>query len=213
MRSNEQASNTGQNIMKTQIAETKTKKDQRSKFYVLCYFFHLKLNTFNLKLFLVITSYFILLTSYFSVLDAQIKDRVVAFVDNDAITLSELEEKYSSALQITPDITREEVLRTMVNRLLLLREARKIKLEALTEDELLQEYIDFKIRAFIRVNEEDIVNFYEGHIEDFQEKELETVREDIENVLIEKALNERLISHINELKEKSCVKIQLYEGE
>jgi hypothetical protein len=213
MRSNEQASNTGQNIMKTQIAESKTKKDQRSKFYVLCYFFHLKLNTFNLKLFLVITSYFILLTSYFSVLDAQIKDRVVAFVDNDAITLSELEEKYSSALQITPDITREEVLRTMVNRLLLLREARKIKLEALTEDELLQEYIDLKIRAFIRVNEEDIVNFYEGHIEDFQEKELETVREDIENVLIEKALNERLISHINELKEKSCVKIQLYEGE
>jgi len=146
-----------------------------------------------------------------SSLFAEIRDRVVAYVDNDAITLSELEERYSSALEITPDISREEVLHTMVNRLLLLREARKIKLEALTEDELLQEYIDLKIRAFIRVNEEDIVNFYEGHIEDFQEKELETVREDIENVLIEKALNERLKTHINELKEKSCVKIQLYK--
>lgn len=146
-----------------------------------------------------------------SSLFAEIRDRVVAYVDNDAITLSELEERYSSALEITPDISREEVLHTMVNRLLLLREARKIKLEALTEDKLLQEYIDLKIRAFIRVNEEDIVNFYEGHIEDFQEKELETVREDIENVLIEKALNERLKSHINELKEKSCVKIQLYK--
>jgi hypothetical protein len=152
-----------------------------------------------------------LLCALSSSLFAEIKDRVVAYVDNDAITLSELEKRYSSALQITPDMTREEVLRTMVNRLLLLREARKIKLEALTEDELLQEYIDLKIRAFIRVNEEDIVNFYEGHIDDFQGKELETVREDIENVLIEKALNERLILHINELKEKSCVKIQLYE--
>jgi hypothetical protein len=173
--------------------------------------FHLTLKTLNLTLFLIFTSAFLLLTSYFSVVDAEIRDRVVAYVDNDAITLSELEERYSSAIQITPDITREEVLHTMVNRLLLLREARKIKLEALTEDELLQEYIDLKIRAFIRVNEEDIVNFYDEHIEDFQEKDLEMVRDDIENVLIEKALNEHLKSHINELKEKSCVKIQLYE--
>lgn len=173
--------------------------------------FHLTLKTLNLNLFLIFTSAFLLLTSYLSVVDAEMRDRVVAFVDNDAITLSELDEKYAHTLHITPDITREEVLHTMVNRLLLLREARKIKLEALTEDEILQEYIDLKIRAFIRVNEEDIVNFYEEHIEDFQEKELETVREEIEKVLIEKALNERLKSHINELKEKSCVKIQLYE--
>ena len=164
-----------------QRAVSKVKNVQRSKFYVLCCFFHVKLNTFNLTLFLVFTSAFLLLTSSLSVVDAEMKDRVVAFVDNDAITLSELEERYAQTLHITPDITREEVLHTMVNRLLLLREARKIKLEALSEDE------------------------------DFQGKELETVREEIEKVLIEKALNERLKSHINELKEKSCVKIQLYE--
>lgn len=174
--------------------------------------FHLKLKTYNLKLFLVFTSAFLLLTSYFSVVDAELRDRVVAFVDNDAITLSELEERHAHALQVTPDITREEVLHTMVNRLLLLREARKIKLESLNEDALLQEYIDLKIKAFIRVNEEEIVNFYEGNIDDFQEKELDMVRDEIENVLIEKALNERLKLHINELREKSCVKMQLYEG-
>ena len=173
--------------------------------------FNLTLKTFNLKLFLLFTAAFLLLTSYFSVVDADLRDRVVAFVDNDAITLSELEERYAHALQITPDITKEEVLNTMVNRLLLLREARKIKLEALNEDALLQEYIDLKIKAFIRVNEEEIVNFYEGNIEDFQEKELDMVRDEIENVLIEKALNERLKLHINELREKSCVKMQLYE--
>ncbi len=152
-----------------------------------------------------------LLLALSSSLFAEIRDRVVAFVDNDAITLSELEERYAHALQVTPDITEEEVLHTMVNRLLLLREAKKLKLESLNEDTLLQEYIDLKIRAFIRVNEEEIVNFYEGNIDRFQEKELEMVRDEIENVLIEKALNERLKSHINELKEKSCVKIQLYE--
>jgi hypothetical protein len=176
-------------------------------------FLHLKLNTYNLKLLLVFTSAFLLLASNFSFVHAEIRDRVVAFVDNDAITLSELEEQYSNTVQITPDITKEEVLHTMVNRLLLLREARKIKLEAQTEDALLQEYIDLKIRAFIRVTEEDVVYFYEKHIDDFQENELETVREEIENVLLEKALNERLKSHINELKEKACVKIQLHEDE
>jgi hypothetical protein len=175
--------------------------------------FHLLLKFFTSKLFLLLTSYFLLFASYFSVVDADIKDRVVAFVDNDAITLSELDEQYNKTLLITPDITKEEVLHTLVNRLLLLREAKKIKLEKLTEDALLQEYIDLKLRAFIRVTESEIVDFYEGHIDDFQDKELDTVREEIENVLIEKALNERLKSHINELNEKSCVKIQLYEGE
>jgi len=156
-------------------------------------------------------SSFILLSSYFSVLDAQIQDRVVAYVDNDAITLSELSEQYANALRISPLITKEEVLHTMVNRLLLLREAKKIKLDAPSEDALLQEYIDLKIRAFIRINEAEVVDFYENHIEEFQGKELENVREEIENVLIEKELNERLKLHIKELKENACVKIQLYE--
>jgi len=152
-----------------------------------------------------------LLFALCSSLSAQIKDRVVAYVDNDAITLSELKERYSGALRITPDITREEVLHTMINRLLLLREAKKIKLEAPSEDALLQEYIDLKIRAFIRINEAEIVVFYEEHIDDFQGKALENVWEEIESVLIEKELNERLKSHISELKENACVKIQLYE--
>jgi len=151
---------------------------------------------------------FLLFTLCSSLL-ADIRDRVVAYVDNDAITLSELEEKYANTLEITTDITKEEVLHTMVNRLLLLIEAKKIKLEAASKDALLKEYIDLKLRAFIRINEEEIADFYQVHIDDFQGKEIEEVREDIENVLTEKALNERLKSHINELKEKACVRIQL----
>ena len=157
----------------------------------------------------ILTSYFLLFTSYCSVSNAEIKDRVVAYVDNNAITLSELEEHFATSVQIKPDITREEVLQTMVNRLLLLREAKKIKLEAPSEKALLQEYIDLKIRAFIRINEAEVVDFYENHIDDFKGKELEDVREEIENVLTEKELNERLKSHIKELKDKACVKIQL----
>jgi len=138
-----------------------------------------------------------------------INDRVVAFVDNDAITLSELEMKYYDTVKVTSDITQEEVLNTMVNRLLLLREAKKIRLEAPSEDELLNEYIDLKIRAFIRIKEEELKDFYNKNISKFEGKELDSVRDDIENYLAENEVNQRLKAHINELRGKSCVKIQL----
>lgn len=152
-----------------------------------------------------------LVTGYWSLLHADIRDRVVAFVDNSAITLSELEMSYEATKKLDPRVTKYEVLNTMINRLLLLREARKIGLEATSEDKLLQEYINLKIRAFIRIKEKELLDFYNNHIKDFQGKEFDTVRDEIENYLIEKELNPRLKEHISELKKKVCVKIQLDE--
>jgi hypothetical protein len=154
---------------------------------------------------LVITLLFTLHASLF----ADIRNRVVAFVDNNAITLSELEAKYEETLKVTPAITKEEVLTTMINRLLLLDEAKKMRLEAPTEDALLREYIDLKIRSFIRIKEEEVTDFYKKHINEFQGKELDDVRDEIEKYLTEKEVNERLKAHINELREKSCVRMQL----
>lgn len=154
---------------------------------------------------------FLLLFALCSLLYAEIKDRVVAFVDNTAITLSDLEMKYVDTVKKTPNITREEVLNTMVNRVLLLREAKKVWLEAPSEDELLKEYIDLKIKAFIRIKDEEVMDFYSKHISDFEGKEFEDVRDDIENYLIENELNQRLKAHINELREMACVKIQLHQ--
>jgi hypothetical protein len=142
---------------------------------------------------------------------AAIKDRVVAFVDNTAITLSEFEEVYSNSLKATPGITKEEVLDAMVNRVLLLREAKRIRLEASSDDELLKEYIDLKLKPFIKIREEEVLDFYHKHIEDFQGKEFDTVREEIENYLAERELNQLLKRHIDELRRKAYIKIQLME--
>jgi len=141
-------------------------------------------------------------------LSAGMQDRVVAFVDNTAITLSDLEAKYAETLKATPNITTMEVLNTMVNRTLLLREAKRFRLEAPSEEELLKEYIDLKIRAFIRIRDQTIADFYQQHLIDFQGKELDEVRDQIETYLIEHELNQRLKSHIDELRGKSCVKVQ-----
>ncbi|MEW6570272.1 MAG: SurA N-terminal domain-containing protein [Nitrospirota bacterium] len=140
---------------------------------------------------------------------AQINDRVVASVDDFAITLRELNEKYAETLKRTPDITRAEVLDTMINRLLLIREADKIGLERPSEDELIGEYIDLKIRTFIYIQEKDLKNFYEENLEKFQGKDFEDVRDEIETYLVERDLNERLKKHITELREKACINIHL----
>jgi len=158
---------------------------------------------------------FLLLTLCYSLFalcsqpSAGIEDRVVAFLDNTAITLSELEVTYAASQRVTPGITREEVLNTMINRILLLREAKKIRLEAPSEDELLEEYIDLKIRPFITIKEEELYDFYQRHVEDFQDKEFETVREEIGNYLTERKVNRLLKIHINELRENAYIKIQL----
>jgi hypothetical protein len=165
-------------------------------------------------LFLRITHYASLITLllFFALCSspfAMIKDHVVAFVDNTAITLSEFEEAYSKALKLTPQITKEEVLNAMINRVLLLREAKKIRLAERSDDELLKEYIDLKLRTFVKVKEKDVLDYYEIHSKDFQGKTLDDVSEEIENYLAEAELNRLLKKHIEELRKKAYIGIQM----
>ncbi len=159
-----------------------------------------------LIVFVLVTISCSLLTAFSS---AEIFDRVVAFVNDQAITLSELQEQYGKAKKLAPDITEEEVLNTMINRLLLLSEAKKYSIEAPTKEEILNEYIDLKVRAFITVSEKDIEAFYESNKEKFAGKDLEDVREEIEKYLTEKELNTRLKEALKELRKNAYIRIQL----
>lgn len=161
-------------------------------------------------------SLFFFLTMYFFVIvpdtqSSEINDRVAAYVDNEAITVSELEITFADTLHILPSVTKMEVLQTMINRIILLREARHIRLDAPNDEELLNEYLGLKIRAFIRIKEEELSEFYEQNRSDFHDKDLEDVREEIESYLIEKKLNENLKEHINNLRREACIEIQLDE--
>ncbi len=140
---------------------------------------------------------------------AALSDRVIAFVDDQAITLSELEVNYTAAGALTPDITRREVLNTMINRVILLKEAKKYRIEAPTIEEVMKEYIDLKIRAFIRVNDADIEKFYKANMQNFQGREYEDVRDEIDMYLTEKTVNERLKETLNDLREKAYIRIYL----
>lgn len=138
---------------------------------------------------------------------AEVLDKVVAYVDTEAITLSELNETYEIMNQLSPGITRREVLDTMINRVLLIREARKLRLELADEDQLLNEYIELKIRSFINIKESDVLDFYQSNISDFKNKPYSDVKEEIEAYLREKEVNFRIKQHLDSLKENADIKI------
>lgn len=139
----------------------------------------------------------------------ELVDRVVAFIDDNAITLSELESAFADARKVTPEITRHQVLNTMINRYLLLKETSGLRLTAEDEATLLNEYVDLKIKAFIKIGEGQIREFYEENKANFKGFDYYDVKDDIERYLIEKEVNRRLKDHIEELRSRSYVKVLL----
>ncbi|MBF0317241.1 MAG: hypothetical protein HQL04_03625 [Nitrospirae bacterium] len=135
--------------------------------------------------------------------ELRLADRVVAFVNETAITLSEFNEFHQS----TPDMTNDEAIRVMINRLLLKKEALKLKLSG-TDDELIQQYIDLKIKSPVIIKNEDIERYYNENKDGLKGAEIEDVRDDIEKLLIEEEITVRLDSALRELSKKSYVKIQ-----
>lgn len=134
-------------------------------------------------------------------------DSVAAFVDDQALTVSELQQQYERTRSVTPDISINEVLQTMINRILLIREAKKYRIEAPTQEEILSEYIDLKIRAFIRISDAQIEEFYWANESRFSGRQIEDVGDEIEQYLSEKEVNVRLREMIDQLRRDSYIRI------
>ncbi len=137
---------------------------------------------------------------------AEVLDRVAAFVDNTAITMQQLDRAYAREVESHPDISREEVLSGLINRFLLIREAKELRLEAGSEDELLNEYIELKVRAFIRIEEEAIESYYDRNIDKFKDVPYTEVKDTIEKLLTEKELNSRLKQHIDKIRREAFIR-------
>jgi hypothetical protein len=140
---------------------------------------------------------------------AALIDRVAAYVDNEAVTLSELEEKYEAAKKISPDIRRIEVVNTMINRLLLKREAARRKIIGPSADAVIEQLIDLTIRSYIIIKHEEIERFFAENIAAAASSDIESIRAEIEKYLTEIEVNRRLAKLIEELRNRAYIKIQL----
>jgi hypothetical protein len=145
---------------------------------------------------------------------AEILDRVVAIVDDESVLLSELEDSYTKAQALGTDIKQDEVLDTLINRILLLKQAKKfVRVAEFARDEtlLINEYINKRLKAFIRIPLEEIESFYKDNQESFAERSFYDVRDEIEKYLVEKETNKVLLNHIEELRKKAYIRLQLKE--
>jgi len=136
-------------------------------------------------------------------------DRVVAQVDDQAITYSEFSLKFNRMKQVLPSITEEEALNSMINSLLLLQMAKKMKLEAATEDDLIKEYVDITIRSRITMPEDRLSEYYNSHKQEFGDKDFSSVRDQIEKYLLELETNKYLKEQLKELQNQANIVIQL----
>ncbi|MBI5195681.1 MAG: hypothetical protein HZA10_05125 [Nitrospirae bacterium] len=169
-----------------------------------------------IKLLIVFCSLFTVHCSLFTAVNAGVVERIVAIVDDEIITLSEFKDAFQDAINSGAKKTDMEVLDGMINRILLLREGKKFRLEepaaesrTLEDNAIINDYIGRRLKTLIHIPPEEIEQFYEKNRESFNSKDFYDVRNDIETYLVEKQLNKKLLEHINELREKSYIRIQL----
>ena len=143
---------------------------------------------------------------------AELIDRVVAFVDDHAITYSEFRDKFQKMKTAVPNITEEEVINSMINNILLLEQAHKLKLEAPSDDDLVKEYIDIKIKLRVYIKEDKLTAYYSEHKKEFGESDYFSVRDKIEKYLSELEISKQLKELLQELRRQSNVVIQLKDG-
>lgn len=136
--------------------------------------------------------------------EAEIIDRIVATINDDVITLSELKERSG-----TEDRDEKEVLEGMMNRVLLLQEAKRLGITGIEEDEslIIERFIERRIKAFILIPLERSKDFYERNEEKFRGKEFLDVRDEINRYLIEDETNKRLEAYLIELRKKADIKV------
>jgi len=143
----------------------------------------------------------------------EVVERVVAYVNNNAITLSDFQENAQKTRKKLGNVSDSEIINTMINNLLLVEEAEKMRLEAPDKDELVRDYIDIKIKSSVIIREEDIESFYNENRGRFKGQDYLAVRDEIEKYLLEFETNKQLKNHIEELRAKSDIKIQLTPSE
>jgi len=151
-----------------------------------------------------------------TVVHAEVIDRIVAIVNNEIILQSEFNDYLKRAGESDPGVSGKKVLNDMIDRILLLEQARKLKLGSSAdsgapqdEDALLKEYIERRVRAFIHIPIEEIEAYYNSNRQEFGDNEFYEVKDEIEGRLVEDALEKKLAEHIEELKKSAYIRVQL----
>ncbi|MBI4843247.1 MAG: hypothetical protein HY809_02845 [Nitrospirae bacterium] len=149
---------------------------------------------------------------------SEVVERVVAIVNDDIILYSEFSSLYKKALDSGSHAGKEEILDSMINRLLVIQQAKQLRLDVFAgnaerdDDLLYNNFIERRIKAFIHIPFEDIEKYYLENPSQFNGKSFYDVQAEIEDAITAKQLNEALPAYIKQLREDAYIRIQL-EGD
>ena len=166
----------------------------------------------SICLFSLWLNFFIPLTGYVS---SEVLDMVVAVVNDEVILLTELKIEISARKEFGSGLSAAEVLDDMINRLILLEEARKFMLNTTSEniDSIIALYVDRRIKAMIYIPFEELESYYADNRELYGDKEFYDVKDEIESYMIVNELKTRMLKHTQELRSRSYIRIQLEDSD
>ncbi len=152
----------------------------------------------------------------FSYSDAEILERVVAIVNGDVILLSEFEEEMMLARTSGEEVNENLVLDKMIERLLILEQAKKIKSRGiatyngtLDSETIIKNYLQRRIKVLINIPFDVMDSYYINNLERYENREFSEVRDEIESLLLEKEFKVKVREHIFELKKRAYIRTQL----
>lgn len=158
---------------------------------------------------IIIMSVYIIISLIHSIsyADTIVIDRLVAYVDDYAITLSELDMQFEKMSKVSPSITKKEVIESIINKILLLKEAKKLRLDFSTEEDLINHYLEMAIRSRLTIKEEEVFDFYKKNVQSAKNEDYFDLKDQIEKYLLEQQFNTLLKKHIDELRQKANIRV------
>lgn len=146
--------------------------------------------------------------------DSQTIERVVAIVNDEVILLSEFNDGYKNAIASRTVISKEEFLDEMINRELILEQAKKFSFQSspdtkVSDNLLVERYLERRIKAFIHIPFEVVENYYIKNASQYKGKSFYNVQDEIEALLVDEKLNNKISEHIKELRDNAFIRVQL----
>lgn len=143
---------------------------------------------------------------FISIGNCEIINRVIAYVDDQVITLKDFMEFKDKITEKFPEITNKEIIELLINRKLLAKKGKELFFEGQEED-IINNYIELKVKSKIIITENQIKDYYENNKKFLGTESYLSLREQIEKYLFEKELNIKLKNFIQDLKAESDIKI------
>ncbi len=147
---------------------------------------------------------------------AELLERVVAVVNDDAILLSEFRKELKIAREENDEVTKDEVLQDMINREIILDQIKRFnlgkdsKILKNADDRILvKRYIDRRVKSLIYIPFEEIESYYISHKEKYRGRELHEVKAEIESEMRQERLQDKLDDHMAALRKSTYIRIQL----